>query len=289
MNKYILLVGLESDPLLQYIAKHFITNNLPIVWLNLNELGKSIQGCKVGWTNVDEQGKINWQIYHKEVCGVYSRYIGPQPTLASKKQITNFNLLLHLLNEVYPTVINCPKDYWTNFSKFAQLMFLSRYDFKIPETYLQVATDFKQSGFVYKSASSIRSIVNSTTGRYLNSTEPVLIQRLIRGYNIRVHIFNNSYYATKISTQKIDYRYCKKSNFKQVILPKTVITECINITKDLNLKLSGIDLILGEDKQWYILEVNPSPSFGFFLEKSKDFRLMKDIELHFKNLVKKKT
>ena len=282
-------MGVESDPLLQYIAKHFIANNVPIVWLNLNELGKSIHGGVHGWTSIDTKGKINWHIYHKRVCGVYSRYIELTSKLASKKQIVNFNLLLHLLNEVYPNVINCPKHYWTNFSKFAQLIFLSNYNFQIPETYLRVATDFNRSGFIYKSASSIRSIVKSADGHYLNSKEPVLIQKLIMGDNIRVHIFNNSYYAIKISSHKIDYRYCDKGIFKQVVLPKNIITECIEITKGLKLTLSGIDLILGKDKQWYILEVNPSPSFGFFLEKSKDFRLMQDIEKHFKNLVKKKT
>ena len=286
MQKYILLIGVVTDPLLQYVAKSLIKKNLSIAWINLDELGKTIFGCDKGWRCIDLQQNTIWKIKHLEVCGVYSRFIGVDHKLASKAQIVNFDLLLYLLNNIYPNVINRPKHYWSNFSKLGQLLLLSNYSLLTPESYLQVFTGFAQPGFIYKSASSVRSIVKFVESRSICSSEPILIQKGIQGVNIRVHVFKKNCYATQVLSKQVDYRYCEQSVFSKVELPGEIVSECIKITADLQLELSGIDLILTTDNKWYILEVNPSPSFSFFCEKTKDFRLMQDLMQYFNQLTK---
>ena len=70
-------------------------------------------------------------------------------------------------------------------------------------------------------------------------------------------------FACAVETEGVDYRYAP-ARLYAVALPAEVAERCVALASRLGLLLAGIDLIDGEDGEWYCLEANPSPAFSAF-------------------------
>jgi hypothetical protein len=97
---------------------------------------------------------------------------------------------------------------------------------------------------------------------------PVQFQRYIEGVNIRVHTVAGEVFATRIDTDRVDYRYATSdggyADLKPSTLPDDTAARCLALAAGLGLELAGIDLIVTDDGEVFCLEVNPGPAFSYY-------------------------
>jgi ATP-GRASP peptide maturase of grasp-with-spasm system len=96
-------------------------------------------------------------------------------------------------------------------------------------------------------------------------------QELIhKKFEIRSFYFNNKFYSMAIFSQKnpktkIDFRHYDKETPNRFIpfkIPIDIENQLSKLMKYLNLNSGSIDLIYGNNKKYYFLEVNPVGQFG---------------------------
>lgn len=120
---------------------------------------------------------------------------------------------------------------------------------------------------------------------------PILIQKKIqKKYEIRSFYLEGDFYSMAIFSQndnqtKIDFREYNNLKPNRTVpykLPEELKTKLKTLMITLNLKHGSIDLILGENKEYYFLEVNPVGQFGmtshpcnYYLEKKIAEMLLK--------------
>ena len=126
---------------------------------------------------------------------------------------------------------------------------------------------------IYKSVSSVRSIVRRLERKDLPRTEsvrncPTQFQEWVEGVDIRVHTVGDEVFATELVSTASDYRYASRSgdsvSATAIDIPPDIAAACIAMTKSVGLVISGIDLRRTPDDRYYCFEMNPSPGFLFY-------------------------
>ncbi|MDQ3969526.1 MAG: RimK domain-containing protein ATP-grasp [Thermoproteota archaeon] len=181
-------------------------------------------------------------------------------------------------------VLNRPSAMASNNSKPYQLMKIRSFGFEIPETFITTdpnsALAFWQKYriVVYKSISSIRSIVSRLSQQHIDRLKnviwcPTQFQRYIPGVNFRAHVIGDKVFACQILSNADDYRYPKQQGENVEIipsdLPQNISYRCKTLTNELGLTVSGIDLKFTSEGKWYCFEVNPSPAFNYYQGATK--------------------
>jgi glutathione synthase/RimK-type ligase-like ATP-grasp enzyme len=168
-------------------------------------------------------------------------------------------------------------------SKPYQAQFITSVGFLTPRTLItndpNAVREFKRENgqIIFKSISSIRSIVREFEGSYTTHTErirflPTQFQKFIQGTNIRVHVIGDRIFATKVNTEAVDYRYAGRDgldvDMESYQLPDSERERCLSLSRILRLPLCGIDLKLTPAGEYYCFEVNPSPAYSYYQEHS---------------------
>ncbi|MEU5431813.1 glutathione synthase [Streptomyces sp. NPDC020719] len=167
----------------------------------------------------------------------------------------------------------------SNLSKPYQAQLIQEAGFRVPETLVtnnpELVHEFRSlhGELVYKSISCQRSIVRVLDRAAMDRLPlirscPVQFQRRIAGTNIRVHTVPGAVYATRIDTDRVDYRYAHRDGGRAELtpwpLPDDLAERCLHLAEGLGLALAGVDLMLADDSEAYCFEVNPSPAFDYF-------------------------
>lgn len=167
----------------------------------------------------------------------------------------------------------------SNSSKPFQAQLIRQAGFSVPETLItndpELVRDFhtRHGRVVYKSISGVRSIVRFLDEQALLRLPllrwcPVQFQRYVPGVNVRVHTIAGEVFATRVDTDRVDYRYAHADGGHATLTPWAPSDElahrCLTLAAQLGLTLAGIDLLLAEDGEVFCFEVNPSPAFSFF-------------------------
>jgi glutathione synthase/RimK-type ligase-like ATP-grasp enzyme len=135
----------------------------------------------------------------------------------------------------------------------------------------------KHEHLVYKSISSVRSIVQTWTavaGPELERIRnlPTQFQECIPGSDVRVHVVGRRIFATEIATQGIDYRYAAREGhdvaMRAVELPASVADSCRHLASLLDLPFTGIDLKRTPAGAYYCFEANPAPAYSYYQEQT---------------------
>lgn len=260
----VLILGLSSDSVISYLIRYLSNKPISIVYIDQDLLGSSIVFDSNYWylPGLDP-------ISHDSVTAVFNRCASPNPggIFNRQKKILN-SLLLGLLDYRYSNVINRPAAMMSNTSKPYQSYLLRNFNIFFPKDICLANVYIEKvfTGLIYKSISSVRSIVH----RYdLDSpnmvVEPVLFQNTIIGNNIRVHIIGEEIFSLSVEASGIDYRYSEDKRFILHSLPEHIARVCLKIAKYLGLVFCGIDLILSH-KNYFFLEANPAPGYDYFEE-----------------------
>ncbi len=126
-----------------------------------------------------------------------------------------------------------------------------------------------RSGVIYKSLSSVRSIVRRLPPGERDRLEdvracPTLFQAHIEGVDHRVHVVGSATFATMVVSESDDYRYDQASERVAVELPGEVTDRCRALAEALALPVAGIDLRRTPEGRWVCFEANPAPAFPYF-------------------------
>jgi len=193
------------------------------------------------------------------------------------------DILLSWIELTPALVVNKPSNMASNNSKPYQSVIISTVGFKIPDTLIttepQAALEFwKQHGIViYKSISSIRSIVSRLTPEHLQRLEnvcncPTQFQQYIEGIEYRIHVVGDKVFACQIISPSDDYRYAvlhgQTVDIRPCVIPPDIAKRCKTLASHMGLSIAGIDLRCTPNDEWYCFEVNPSPAFTYYQEAS---------------------
>ena len=185
-----------------------------------------------------------------------------------------------VLNGVPCRVVNRPASTYSNRSKPYQALIIRHFGFKIPRTLItndpQAALAFYaecEGKVIRKSISGVRSIVRRMNQQNFGNLEslahsPIQLQEYLPGDNIRVHVIGERVFAVRIKSEAVDYRYSGAEGYARTMVPATlpedVATNCIRVTKEFGLAMSGIDLKETPAGDYFCFEVNTSPAFPFY-------------------------
>jgi glutathione synthase/RimK-type ligase-like ATP-grasp enzyme len=237
-----------------------------------------------GWIECDQ-----WRLDLDDISGVYVRFPGIEaripPTQVEEKFVpliySECDAQLLALFEALPCLVaNRMVGGYSNHSKPYQALLIRQYGFKTPPTLVTSDPDAARKFFeehdgqvIYKSISSVRSIVRKLSERHLTRLAllrhgPAQFQALISGHDVRVHTVFDHYFATQIESTAVDYRYAVleglSAEMSPVDLPPAVANACVKIARDFDLLIAGIDLKRTEQGEYFCFEVNPSPGFLYY-------------------------
>jgi hypothetical protein len=178
-------------------------------------------------------------------------------------------------------VINRQRPSSSNVSKPHQIQLIRQVGFLVPPTLVTnvpaevVAFAHRHERIIYKSISSVRSIVHELTDERRPELDrirhlPTQFQALVIGDDVRVHVVGDRVFATRIRTGAIDYRYAHQRghdvDMQPFTLPAEVESRCLALSALLELPFCGIDFKLTPRGDYYCFEVNPSPAYSYYEE-----------------------
>jgi hypothetical protein len=288
----ILVAGVPSEPPLADVLDALVDRGADVVVLSQRrfadvrlELAIDTWGRVDGVLMVDRR---SWALHEISAC--YARLMDDtrlpevrdlppgSPTRADRLRL--LGTFTTWLDVAPGTVVNRPGAMASNASKPYQAQVIAQHGFGIPETLVTndpaeaLAFYRSRDRVVYKSASGVRSIVQTMTEDDVPRLEqlrtcPVQFQAYVPGVDIRVHTVGGEVFATEITSTATDYRYAVQQGDVPAVLRETrlhpdVAARCLELAGDLGLDFAGIDLKLTPDGEVYCFEVNPSPAYSYF-------------------------
>jgi hypothetical protein len=285
----VLLYGIPGDGPFELVADALEEARTPFVIINPRHFKEFDFILHVHDGMIEGEISVGARSYSLDsITGIYNRAIEfgvlPETQLLGKNNNTykHYAQMFELFNEWIEItccrVVNKASAMSSNGSKPYQQLLIQPF-FAVPETEITnspgVVTAFQQQHgeIIYKSASSVRSVVQTVSSNEAKSFQsirycPTLFQQRLKGTNYRVHVLGKKVFAVKAETETVDYRYSnregKKTDLEIVKLPTAITNKCIALAHALQLSFAGIDLFLTTDGQWFCFEVNPSPGFSYF-------------------------
>lgn len=293
----ILLTGIPTEPPLRLVIEACERQNIPYALFNQREAHVSDLMLEIDGDALDGLIRLREKDYRlSDFAGVYVRLMDQRhlPEIqaesiyaldrrAQDKSLQLHELFLTWLEVSSARVMNRPRDMMSNGSKPYQAQLIAESGFCIPPSCITndpaVVRQFRQEHgrVVFKSTSSVRSIVQELTGVWVAGIDrirflPTQFQALIDGVDVRVHVVGDTIFPTEIRSQAVDYRYAARDDLETEMVPVTLepaIEEaCLDLSRRLKLPLCGIDLMRTPAGEYYCFEVNPSPGFSYFQENS---------------------
>lgn len=265
----IILSGL-TEMVEAYVCHRLLAKNMDFLLLDARQYPHEFD-VDYSFTHGVSEGFIRYGSQKVALSDIRSIYV---------RQITKPSWsLLALANTLPALVVNRPLASASNNSKPYQKQIISKHGFKVPCTLITTRPDEARHFYekhrgkvIYKSVSSVRSIVKLMTPEDLKRLEqvrncPTQFQEYIPGVDIRVHTVGNRVFAAEITSDASDYRYAEKKDnrvMRGIELPAEVAQRCLDLTKGLGLVMGGVDLRRSLDGEYYCFEVNPCPAFTFY-------------------------
>jgi hypothetical protein len=284
----ILVCGGLADPVTELVCARLEDCAYPY---RLLDLGRYPAAFKVNyrWQFGRPIGYIastEWHIELEELSGVFVRYPGLEGRIAPANLAPECAPavfgecdmgLAAMLESLSCPVVNRLAGSISNYSKPYQQIHIQRCGLRTPPTLVtndpgSALKFYHQCGgqVIFKSISSVRSIVRRMTAAHLERLAflhdaPAQFQAFIPGEDIRVHTIGNRWFATRIVTNAVDYRYAQQEGLtvqmEPTTLPAEVVDACLRLANHFELLLTGIDLKQTREGEYYCFEVNPAPAF----------------------------
>jgi glutathione synthase/RimK-type ligase-like ATP-grasp enzyme len=286
----ILLIGHPTDEMVERAAQTLAEMGEEHLLVYTDQLPSS---NRFSFSLPDLTGEIQLvdgsKIDLREIKSIYHRvgfsdYEMDADFSAAERQFVNNECNLSLnayLNNVPCLVVNRPVAAGSNASKPYQIQLIQQYGFEVPQTLVtslpESAREFFESldgRVIYKSVSFNRSIVQRMHPDDLDRLDlvrtcPVQFQEAVEGTDIRVHVVGDEVFASAIEATESDYRYDKGSAIEPTDLPEEIADRCRALNRGLGFAMSGIDLRVTPDERYYCFEVNPSPAFTWYENRTE--------------------
>jgi glutathione synthase/RimK-type ligase-like ATP-grasp enzyme len=291
----ILICGGIADPVTELVCARLEYSGYPYRFLDLalypagflvNWLWR--EGCPAGYIS-----NKDWRLDLREITGVYVRFLEsaermppeglPVEVVSSVYAECNVGLMA-LLESLPCPVVNRLAASMSNDSKPYQALRIRGCGLRTPPTLItsdpEAARQFyeeREGQVIYKSIGGVRSIVRRMNAEQLARLSflrcgPAQFQEFLPGDNIRVHTVGDRWFATRIRSEAVDYRYAYQERLSVEMepaeLPDAVAAACMKVARQFGLLLAGIDLKETAEGDYYCFEINPSPAFIVYEQRS---------------------
>jgi hypothetical protein len=285
----IVLWGVPGDTPLSLVGAALRDGGAPVVFLDQRrvadmdvelEFGATVSGAirsPAGVVDVSDVTALYLRPYETERMPAVRAGGRGGPVWARAVQVDD--ALLSWADLAAAVVVNRPSAMASNGSKPFQGAWVRRFGFHYPETLMTTDADLVREfraahdAVIYKSISGVRSRVMRLTEANLGRLQdvawcPTQFQEFVPGDDYRVHVVGDQVFACRIASTADDYRYADTRTDSLKIsafaVPADVEKRAVELTRDMGLLVSGIDLRERPDGRWYCFEVNPSPGFSYF-------------------------
>lgn len=285
----VFLCGIGSEPPMEKVIKALNEINARFIFFNQRTFINASINLEVGPGGLAGEITLNGHLVKfEEISSVYTRLIDfislPEivrlPTShADYIHCEKFHQILEQFIELSPgMVVNRTQAMLSNNSKPYQMQIIRKY-FYTPETLITNQLE-KVEGFleehgniIFKSMSGVRSIVTDWSDECLDRGQdlelcPVMFQEKVEGFDVRVHVIGDKVFATQVESDSTDYRYGhhqgQEARLSAVLLPEEIEAACVQVSADLELHFSGIDLRITPEGKCYCFEANPCPAFSYY-------------------------
>jgi len=286
----ILLCGIPSEPSLDMVREQLSKLGVPHVIFNQRRFASIELEFRITRGSVTGRMRLDgWSYRLEHFQSIYTRLMDYRYLPELRDEPPNWpkwqhcralhDTLIHWCEIAPARVVNRTAAMGSNFSKPYQAQLIRQQGFAVPETIItndpELVREFrnKHKRVIYKSISSVRSIVQTLEDRDLERLDhirwcPVQFQEFVEGTNVRVHTVNAAAFATAVNTEVTDYRYAyrqgRQAQLKAIELSDELTERCIRLSRALGLSFAGIDLKIAPDNRVYCFEVNPSPAFSYY-------------------------
>ncbi len=248
------------------------------------------------WRGSEPDGVItgpDWTLDLAEISGVFVRYVGMDghaPLADLPDDMAEVVLaesqagLGALLETLSCPVANRMRGSLSNHSKPYQALLIRTVGLGTPPTLITSDPDAARAFYeahrgevIFKSLSGVRSVVRRMESRDLERLRllrdcPAQFQAYLPGDNIRVHTVGDELFATRICSAAVDYRYAQQqgatAEMEPAELPPRIAEACLRLANMLGLVIAGIDLKETPAGEYYCFEINPSPGFAYYEQRT---------------------
>lgn len=288
----VLVAGIPSEPPVKLLLDSLESLNIPFVMLNQ----RMLKNASLNWELEGEAASGILQYNKKEYAledftGVYIRFMDERELPELKSLQPDDELVVHFqhfqtsltnwMEVAGCNVVNRYSAMASNNSKPYQAILIAQVGLKVPETLITNQPDEAgnfvklHKNVIYKSISGARSIVKKFSGEDTGRLHkikfcPVQFQKLVNGFDVRVHVIGETTTATRIESSGTDYRYNTPEEGYTILtpyeLPQEIHYQCVELAKQLSLDFCGIDLRFSNENKntpW-CFEVNPCPGYSYY-------------------------
>lgn len=268
------IAGTKADPVMVHFAARCILGDIPFAVLDLMDI--SAAGDWRLSTSPDPADFVSASetVRLAELTGLYMRpiYLGSTPQHTARWQ----GLMEGLgawLDEADLVVANRLGNNQLNAYKPAHYAWLSANGLLVPPSLLSADPE-QVRGFIAQGRTVVKPIcgARATTRevrigdleRLARSEGPVLVQRMIEGDDVRVHVVGDAVIACRFSSAAIDYRSDGKAERSVIDIPVHLGRLLVAKTAEQGLLFAGWDFKIDADGTYWCLECNPMPGYSFY-------------------------
>jgi hypothetical protein len=268
------IAGTKADPVIVHFAAHCLAGDIPFAVLDLMETSASgdwrlsVPPDPADFVSGAERVRL------ADLTGLYIRpiYLGRTPRHAARWHglMEGFGAWL---DEAGLTVVNRLGAHQLNGYKPAHYAWLSAHGLLVPPSLLSAdprrIREFIGGGRavvkpVCGTRATTREIGQDDLGRLARSAGPVLVQRMIEGDDVRVHVVGDAVIACRFSSTTIDYRSDREATREVTGIPAALASLLVARTAEQGLAFAGWDFKLDRDGTYWCLECNPMPGYSFY-------------------------
>jgi hypothetical protein len=277
----VLCIGSRLDRTFAHTIARFALLDVPLVVVDLYDLlasGAISFNLERRTTTIEV---ANLSIDFADYSGVYSRAFdvsdgAPTDALRDRTRNAFHTLAFALRNDVAPRIVGRSGEL-SNLSKVFHLSLvrdlLAGFGILVPRSIVTNAGDElrafigDRSRFIVKGASAFKSSADEFGNEHLSRLQehlpvPALVQQLISGPDVRVHIVNKDCFSEVVSSPEVDYRFAKRKRQTTCRVPDFIEEACRALVQRMNTSFLGIDFkVEARTGKWYFLEANSMPAY----------------------------
>jgi hypothetical protein len=278
----LLLVGDPEDLTMAYMA--WLASDRELAALSLPEQTYGVDW----WARFEERGS-SFELFHQgkpiDLATLFGGFVrlNPIPALPDGWTLSDHAhdlfvqerraALAYLLDRIPTTIVNRPSAGRSNGSKPLHMTELAAAAFDVPDwivgndpTSITAFMDTCPAGAVVKATSGLRSHVrlagDEFRERLSTGTSPAVVQRLVPGYEVRVHVVGDMVFGSRVDADAVDYRFDEQRvAYEPCAVPAELAAKCRSYASQQGLVLAGFDFRVDSSGRWWCLEMNPVPTF----------------------------
>lgn len=268
------LAGTKADPVMLHFATRCVLRDVPFAVLDLMDVVSAGDWSLSAPPDPSDFVAGTEEVRLADLGGLYIRpiYLGRTPRDAARWR----GLMEGLgawMDETEVRVVNRMGAHQLNSCKPAHYAWLSAAGLRVPPSLLSADAELVR-GFVAAGRTVVKPVsgVRATTreigpgdlDRLARSGGPVLVQRLVEGDDVRVHVVGSAVIACRFASAAVDYRSDHDAQRSVVDIPAELADLLVARTAEQGLAFAGWDFKLDAAGRYWCLECNPMPGYSFY-------------------------